>query len=279
MRLLRIASFALASAMILGCSKDITGTTSDVPALAFVRYVHAMPDTGEVDVHLMDAVENLNFADPSTGYIPYRTVSTYTGINAGARHFRVFTNMQSTDINVVSQVIFDTTLTLAANTYYTILHTGLARAGATPHQHFVLITDTKPTVPANQVAIRAFVAATGVGPVDVYKTRDTVSATALPSSPSFSSVAFGAPTTYATFAPDSLVLRVFNRGTTAPTLSKILAPVGAAQQPLLDPVAGTRVGGTALTAFIFPAGVAGSPNKGVTAVSVVYGVDVRPPRQ
>lgn len=279
MKLLRIASLALASAVIAACHSDLTGTTTEIPSLAYVRYVHAMPDTGEVDVHLVDAVENLNFADPTTGYTPYRTVSQYSGIQPGSRHFRVFTNMQSTDINVVSQVIFDTTLTLAASTYYTILHTGFARNGATPHQHFVLITDTKPQVPANQVSVRAFVAASGVGPVDVYKTRDTSSATTLPASPMFQNVAFGTPSGYVSFAPDSLVLRVFNSGTTSPTLSKILAPVGAAQQALLDAVAGTRVAGTGLTAFIFPPGVAGSPNKSLTSASVVYGVDVRPPRQ
>jgi hypothetical protein len=278
MRLLRIASFALASAVIAGCHKDITGTKTDIPTLTYVRYVHAMPDTGEVDVHLVDAVENLNFANPSTGFTPYRTVSEYTGIAAGSRHFRVFTNMQSNDINVVSQVILDTTLTLAANTYYTILHTGFARAGATPHQQFVLLTDSKPNVAANQVAIRAFVAASGIGPVDVYATKDTATATALPSAASFSGVTFGTPSAYVNFTPGSLAFQVFASGTTTPTLTKVPAPAGAAQQPLLDPVAGTTIGGTALTAFIFPAGVAGSPNKSVKA-SIAYGVDVRPPRQ
>ena len=105
MRLRFFASLAVAGSVVVGCGHDISGTTSPIPDLAYVRYVHAMPDTGEVDVHLVDAVENLNFADPSTGYTPYRTVTTYTGISAGSRHFRVFTNMQSTDINVVSQVI------------------------------------------------------------------------------------------------------------------------------------------------------------------------------
>jgi hypothetical protein len=278
MRFLRLASFTLAGAVTAGCSHDLTGTTTSIPDLTYVRYVHAMPDTGEVDVHLVDAVENLNFADPGTGYTPYRTVSTYTGIAAGARHFRVFTNMQSTDINVVSQVIFDTTLTLAANTYYTILHTGYARAGVQPHQHFVLLTDTKPPVTTTQVAVRAIVAAPGIGPVDVYKTADTATATALPSSPAFQAVALGTPSGYSNFAPGAAAFRVFNSGTTTPTLTKVPAPAGAAQQALLDPVAGTTVGGTALTAFIFPAGVAGSPNK-TAAAGISYGVDVRPPRQ
>jgi Domain of unknown function (DUF4397) len=278
MRLLRLTSFALGCAVAAGCSKDVTGTNTSVPPLAYVRYVHAMPDTGEVDVHLVDSVENLNFGDPLTGYTPYRTVSEYTGIGAGSRHFRVFTNMQSTNIDVVSQVIFDTTLTLAPNTYYTILHTGYARAGATPHQHFVLLTDSKPTVANNQVAIRAFVAAPGIGPVDAYTTKDTATATALPASAAFANVPWGTPSGYVNFTPGAMAVRVFNAGTTTPTLTKVQAPAGAAQQPLLDPVAGVTAGGTALTAFIFPAGVAGSPNKSVPA-SIVYGIDVRPPRQ
>jgi hypothetical protein len=277
MRILRFVPFALAVIVIAGCKHDITGTTTSIPELTYVRYVHAMPDTGEVDVHLVDAVENLNFADPSTGFTPYRTVSQYTGIVAGARHFRVFSNMQSTDINVVSQVIFDTTLTLAPNTYYTILHTGFARTGATPHQHFLLLTDTKPTVTTSQVAIRAMVAAPGIGPVDVYKTADTATAAALPGSPTFASVALGTPTPWTPFATGAAAFRAFTAGTTTPILTKVQAPAGAAAQALLDPVAGVTVAGTALTAFIFPAGVAGSPNKSV-GPSIVYGVDVRPPR-
>ena len=278
MRILRFAPFALAVAVIGGCKHDITGTQTEIPSLTFVRYVHAMPDTGEVDVHLVDAVENLNFADPSTGFTAYRYVSQYTGIAAGSRHFRVFTNMQSTDINVVSQVIFDTTLTLAPNTYYTILHTGFARAGATPHQHFVLLTDTRPTVSPSQVAVRAIVAAPGIGPVDVYKTADTATAATLPGSPTFANVALGTPSAFTNFATGAAAFRAFATGTTTPILTKVQAPAGAAQQPLLDPVAGVTVGGTALTAFIFPAGVAGSPNKSVAA-TIVYAVDVLPPRQ
>lgn len=279
MRLLRFAPIALAGAVMLGCKHDITGTTSDIPALAYVRYVHAMPDTGEVDVHLVDAVENLNFGDPSTGYTPYRTVTEYTGIKAGSRHFRVFTDMQSTDINVVSQVILDTTLTLAAGTYYTILHTGFARTGVTPHQQFVVLTDAPPSVTTSQVAIRAINAAPGLGPVDVYKTADTTTGATLPSSPTFANVTYGTPTGFSSFATGAAAFRAFNAGTTTPILTKVQAPAGAAQQALLDPAAGVTVGGTALTAFVFARGVAGSPNNKITTPGIVYGVDVRPPRQ
>jgi uncharacterized protein DUF4397 len=278
MRLLRFAPLALAGAVMLGCKHDITGTTTDVPPLTFVRYVHAMPDTGEVDVHLVDAVENLNFGDPSTGYTPYRTVTEYTGIKAGSRHFRVFTDMQSTDINVVSQVILDTTLTLAPNTYYTILHTGFARTGATPHQHFVVLTDAPPSVSASQVAVRAIVAAP-FGPIDVDKTADTTTAATLPATPTFANVTYGTPTAFSMFATGAAAFRAFAAGTTSPILTKVQAPAGAAQQALLDPVAGVTIGGTALTAFIFPPGVAGSPNNKISAAGIVYGIDVRPPRQ
>src|SRR5689334_14442035 len=277
MRLLRIAALAAVGPLMAACKHDLTGTTTPIPPLAYVRYVHAMPDTGEVDVKLVDAVENLNFADPTTGYTPYRTVSQYSGITAGTRHFRVFTNMQSTDINVISQVIFDTTLTLAEGTYYTILHTGYARTGATPHQHFLLITDTPPTVDNSHVALRAFLAAPGLGAVDVYNTADTATATAL-GSVVFSGVAYLAASSWTNFTTGAAALRVFNSGTTAPTLAKTQAPAGAAAQPLLDPVAGVTIGGTALTAFIFPPGVAGSPNNKLTTTSIIYGIDVRPPR-
>jgi hypothetical protein len=278
MRILRLAPLALGIAVVAGCHQDITGTTTAIPQLAYVRYVHAMPDTGEVDVHLVDKVENLNFADPSTGYTPYRYVSQYSGIEAGSRHFRVFTNMQSTDINVVSQVILDTTLTLAPNTYYTILHSGFARTGATPHQQFVLLTDSRPNVAASQVGMRIILAGPGIGPLDVYTTKDTATATPLPASPAFTNVAFGTPSSWSNFATGAMAVRVFAAGTTTPTLTKVPAPAGAAAQPLLDPVAGTTVAGSALTAFVFPPGVAGSPNNKITTAGVGYGIDVRPPR-
>lgn len=278
MRLLRYAPFAFAGAVLLGCKQDITGTSTDVPPLAFVRYVHAMPDTGEVDVHLVDAVENLNFGDPSTGFTPYRTVTEYTGIKAGSRHFRVFTNMQSTDINVVSQVILDTTLTLSAGTYYTIIHSGFARNGSAPKQHWVVLTDAPPTVAPNQVAVRTIIAAP-FGPIDVYKTADTTTGATLSTAPQFANVTYGTPTAFASFPTGAAAFRAFNVGTTTPILTKVQAPGGAAQQALLDPVAGVTIGGTALTAFIFPPGVAGSPNNKITTAGIVYGVDVRPPRK
>ncbi len=277
MRIMRIVSVGLACAVVAACSGGDTGpTTTSIPPLAYVRYVNAMPDTGSVDVHLVDVVENLNFQDPVTGINTYGFVSSYTGIKAGNRHFRVFTDMGSNDITVVSQVILDTTLTLTANTYYTILHTGYARTGAQPHQKFVVIQDTPPSPSNTQVAIRAFVAAPGFGAVDVYAPTSTTGTT--PAAASFSGVAYGTPSSYVNFATGSLALRAFNAGTTAPTLVQTAAPAGAAQQTYLDPVAGTTIGGSGFTAFIFPAGVAGSP-QGSKAASIVYAVDKRPPRQ
>ncbi len=277
MRLLRITAFGLACGVIAACSHDTGASVTPIPPLTYVRYVHAMPDTGQVDVHLVDSVENLNFGDPVTGQTPYRQISGYTGIGAGSRHFRVFTDMQSTDITVVSQVILDTTVTLAANTYYTILHTGYARASQNPHQHFVVIQDAVPTPSTSQVAIRAIVAAPGIGPVDIYAPATT--SAALPASPVFTGVVYGTPTAWINFAPSaSLAFRAVATGTTAPMLAQLAVPAGAAQQTYLDPVAGISQGGTALTAFVFPAGVPGSPN-GNVAASIGWGIDRRPPRQ
>lgn len=274
MRLSRFALLGIGLAAMAACSSDTGSTTTPIGPLTYVRYVQAMPDTGEVDVHVVDKVENLNFADPGTGYTPYQWVSPYQGIAAGSRHFRVFSDMRSNDINVVSQVILDTTITLAANTYYTILHTGYARAGSTPKQHFVVLQDAVPTPSSAQVAIRAVVAAPGIGPVDVYTPSDTGAAT--PSSAAISSVTYGTPSTWVNFATGKFALRVFASGTTTPMLTQALAPAGAPQQTYLDPVAGTTQGGTALSAFVFPAGIGTQAGK---AAKVVYSVDRRPPRQ
>lgn len=278
LRYLLLTPFALAAAACSDTSNDVTIANNG--PLAYIRYVHAMPDTGSVTVRSIDRVENLPFN--LTGPVSYRNVSAFIGVAAGQRHFKVFTDMGSTDINVIGQVILDTTITLTANTYYTILHTGYARTGQTPKQHWELIQETLPSPSSTQVAIRAIVAAPGLtGGVDVRTAASTAATSATSGTALLTNVVYGTPSTWANVSPaTTLAVRVFPTGTTAADctgcVAQLALPAGAAQQTQLDPVAGVSQGGTALTAFVFPAGVTGSPAAG--AASVNYGVDKRPPR-
>lgn len=277
LRYLLLTPLALA---IAACGSDPSKVTiANNGPLAYIRYVHAMPDTGSVTVRSIDRVENLPFN--LTGPVSYKNVSAFIGVAAGQRHFKVFTDMGSTDINVIGQVMLDTTVTLTENTYYTILHTGYARTGQTPKQRWVLIQETLPSPTTTQVAIRSIVAAPGLATgVDV-RTASTTAATSTTGTAILTNVVYGTPSAWVNVSPAAtLAVRVFPTGTSAADctgcVAQLALPAGAAQQTSLDPVAGVSVGGTALTAFVFPAGVAGSPAAG--AASVNYGVDKRPPR-
>jgi hypothetical protein len=269
-RHLLLGAFALLGATVACSSSDVTRAETQLGPYAFVRYVNAMPDTGAVDVHAVDVVENFN---GGLG-VAYRTVTPYTGIAPGSRHFSVFPT--STDINVTSKVILDTTITFQANTYYTILHTGYARAGATPKQRWVIITDNIPTPGASQIGLRAVVAAPNLGPLDVYSSS-TGGTAPLPASASFPNVAYGTPSAYVNFATGANVLRATASGSNTPVVVESTVPVGApATAATTNPTAGTSYAGSVLTAFYFPAGVAGSPAASFTTPGVTYAVDRRP---
>lgn len=270
MRLQRFGLLAIALVGAGACGGDSNATMTTPGPLAYVRYVQAMPDTGQVDVRFVDQVENF----PALA-VGYRSVTPFQGVKAGSRHFRVFPT--STDPSIASQVILDTTIALAANSYYTILHTGYARTGQAPKQRFVVLQDALPAPSTTQVAIRALVASPGIGPVDAYLPSDTAAAT--PAAASFAGLTFGGAASWLNVGPASFALRLFASGTTTPMLGQLMLPAGAAQQVDLDPVAGTTIGGTAFTAFLFAPGVAGSANKSLTSAGITVGIDRRPPRQ
>ena len=271
---MRMSHFApLAIVAALAACSDSSGITNTPGPLAYVRYVHAMADTGSVDVHLVDKLENLDANAVSYGY-----VSPFQGISAGDRHFRVFTDMGSTDPTVVTQVILDTTVTLQAGTYYTILHTGYARSGQTPKQHFEVIQESMPSVTAGKMGLRTVVATPNVNggaSIDVYTPRKTADPT--PASPVLSNIAYGTPSTWAQLGVDTLAVRATQNATTTQVAQGAM-PIGAAAGVQLDPAAGRTQSGTALTAFVFGPGIPGSPTASRTTAFVSFGVDVRPPR-
>jgi hypothetical protein len=263
-------ALALLGATVACSSSDVTRSVSELGPYAYVRYVNAMPDTGAVDVHAVDVVENFN---GGLG-VSYRTVTPYTGIAPGSRHFGVFPT--STNIAVTSKAILDTTVTFQANTYYTILHTGYARTGSTPKQRWVVLTDNIPTPGASQIGLRAVIAAPNVGPLDVYSSS-TGGTAPLPAAASFSNVAYGTPSAYVNFPTGAMVLRATASGATAPVVVESTVPAGAAAtSSTTNATAGTTYAGSVLTAFYFPAGVAGSPTASLTTPGVTYAIDRRP---
>lgn len=267
MRMSHLVLLATTSIVAAACASDTGGTTNPKQSLAYIRYVNAIADTGVVDVRAVDKVENLYLNS-----VPYRFVGQYIGVAPGDRHFKVFANAGSTDINQVSQVLVDTTVSLTAGQYYTILHTGFARTGSSPRQHWVVVPETKPTVAAGKFAMRAMVALGGDGPIDVYTPVDTGDAN--PAAAVVSNVDFGTPSA---FVPVDTTAKLVARATVsaaATRLAQTRLPAGAPAQLQLDPAAGVSQSGSAMTVFYFPAGL----GQAAGAASVGYGIDVRPPR-
>jgi hypothetical protein len=281
MRFERTVLLAALAVSAVACSSDTNGVTNPAGPLAYIRYVEASPDTGSVDFRAVDIVENLDANNVGYGY-----VGAYHGVQPGNRHFKVFVDLASSDINVVTQVMKDTTLTLAAGTYYTVLHTGFARTTNAPKQHLQLITDSPASPSSSQFALRTFLASPGaLGAVDVYTTTDTTSA--LSGSPTYPNVAYLTPSAYSNFGTAaSMFLRITQpASTTVLANSRILQ--GAPANGVTSPIPGTSIGGSVLTAFIF------APNDTVSAnvctatapgckvakftrPVVVYAIDKRP---
>lgn len=269
MKLQRFVLLAAVFGAVAACNNDTGGTLTDPGPLAYVRIVHATPDTGLITFRVTDRVENLNCAE-----VTYRTVCSYAGIAPGSRHFKVFA-AASNELSVVTQMLHEQDISLTAGTYYTLVYSGFARTGGTPADNFTVIEDNTTTPAANKFSLRAIVAAPGfTANQDVFVTATTTST--LPATPTFSNLAKGTPSTWAVLDTGTAAVRSFDTGTTATarvTSSVLSGFVAPSSEPgsVATRGAGSQTGG-ALTVFIFPAGPTGTGN----AAGVTYAVDRRP---
>jgi hypothetical protein len=262
----------------LGCEKEAT-FTEPLPDFAAIHFVNAVPDTMQQDFRVVDIVSNAGLFDAN-----FRgTNMFYQGIESGSRTLRVF--LSSADPTIAQQVLQESPLSLTTGTGYTYIHAGFARTGSTPGRTAILIQDTPPTPATSQIGFRIINVAAGLGPVDVWVRQRPVNATtadSLPDTRTVANLAFGAASAYAVFGRDSVAADtsriVFTAaGTKTPVLASIVAPAGVAGTATADPIAGSRVAQTVLTAVLVPRSVAGSPATNFTTPSVLYLVDRRPP--
>lgn len=261
----------LVAALALGgvaCGEDDAGPIlAPTPPIAFVRYVHIVPDTSSMDWRPIDAVDN----SPEALNMQFRANTPYRAMGAGARRLRVFPT--SSNINITSQIVIDTTITFTANTYYTLIHIGLARAGQAPADRIWVVEDAIPaTIGASQVALRVINAAVGLGAVDV----ETAAAAAGPYSSFAANVPYGTAGTYQLVATGARVLRANAAGTSTNLAAASTAPAGAAASGGLSAAGGSTIGGSAMTAIVVPRSVAGSAAANFTAPGIIYLVDKAP---
>lgn len=279
MRFQRLISAAILACAVSACAKDVTGVTRTLPPLAYVRYVNAVPDTFDMDFRAVDQVAYsqpfLNVAFKGLGE------GNFQGYQAGSRHIRIFLDPNPANTSapvapsIVSTVMVDTTLSLTAGHYYTLVHIGHARAPS--NEKLWVIEDA--TLPAQNAGIqyRVVNAAPVQGNLDVFVTAD--STTALSGAPAVSNLAAGANTAYASQATGAYVIRLTLPGTFTRVGGAATLQAGTAGTTSADPIFGSGQAGSIFTAFIFDAKSAGSVSPTTAATpGVVYFPDMQPPR-
>jgi hypothetical protein len=276
----------VSAAVLAGCNGQDTGVTvTNLGPLAYVRFVHAVPDRGPITGRWVDKVENWVGTPTSGGAlgISYRAVTPFQGVSAGSRHFRLFP--ATTNIDSTQMVLADVTSDLAANTYYTFLVTGYRTCnGASPAEQVVRITETHPTIGASQYALRVIAAAPGFTTNQDYFITATA-AGALPATAQFANVPFSvdpavlsARTWVSLPTAATQFVRGFNTGTATASLAavSVAAPGTPTTVNTANPFPSTNVAGSALTAFVFPQQRNQTTCAVTGSVGSAFGVDVRP---
>ncbi len=252
------------------CGDDELGPPPPIGAL---RFVNAVADTGAMDFRVIDVVGDA----PQFLENTFRSATPYQAVEAGSRHLKVFMTPSRSDTLVGAPTVWDTTFTFAAGTNYTVVMTGFARSGSTPALGMQIIQDD-PTAPAaGQIRLRAINLGSGLGAIDAFW-RPT--AAPAPGTGFATNLAFGGAGAYAPLDTAALRVAATATGTTTPTLADVVGPPGVAGTPSANPIAGTSVAGSVLTAIFMPASVtsSGAPQGGAFAApSIIYVADRRPP--
>lgn len=269
---------ALAVAALAACSRDAT-FVEPTPPLAAIHWVHAVPDTMQEDMRIVDIVSNAGLYDAD-----FRGANMfYQGIEVGSRHVRIFNS--STDPAIAQQVMKDTAIDFAVTDSVTFIHMGFARTGSTPARQVRLFTDKAADPAGTNIGFRAIHAGAGMANLDVNLIRHRGDTLTLPATPLIANLTYGAASTYVTVAADaaaadSLRVVVTAAGTTAPILANVALPAGEAGDVTKNPIAGARVARSVMTAVLVPRSVAGSTapqTAAFTTASAVILVDRRPP--
>lgn len=251
--------------IIAGCSGDSVSKLVAPSASAAIRWVNAVPDTMPLDYRVIDVVTNANEAS-----IAYRSSSGgYRQLPPGSHHIRIFlagTTAAGNAPSVVQTVVLDTTFDFAVNHYYTVLHAGYMKSGASPKHRLIITDDVFPPGTAGSISVRAVNAMASAA--DIFASMAVAAGGAVTPPAAFSGVAFGSATPYvgiavAPAAPAASTYRIAVTAAGAPStiVADGLAPVGApatdssAAAPALNAVAGTQQSASVLTFVATPPAV------------------------
>ena len=274
---------------LVACNKVEQGVLQPIPPLAGLRYVNLVNDTGAMDFGIVNFVgdaPNTTAATFRTGGAPYGLSTNFLPphfpVEAG-RDVQIQVFMNGLDQAVASKVMFDTMCTFTAGVNYTFFLYGNARTGGAG-VHALVTVDTLPAAPAG-VAFRVInLGGASVGAVDVDVVAQTVATplvAPLPGTASFTNVAHKGVTAYTNFAVSATLKAIATAApnTRTPSLAAANSPPGVRGDTLVNPVAGTNVAGTAISAIIVPASVVGSTAPQTAAFlvpTVLFLIDRKP---
>lgn len=274
---MRIARVGILGALVfgaIGCqSKDTGVTRPDIPPLAFVRYINAVPDTFNLSVRFIDQLE---FVPQTFANVPYGSEGQggFQGIEAGTHRFRVFTYDPDLNANngqeATTAMLVDTSFTFVAGEHYTIMHAGYARAGQLPAQKAYILTHTLPAENAN-ISVLAIHAGVGL-PAGVSNVDLVAGATTLASGVGFGEMS----ATYGSQAVGDFTAD-FTQAGTATVVASDSPPEGVAGSEGASAIAGSTVGGSVFTAVLFGPSVAGSGASSHPAPFIGWFADRQPP--
>jgi len=256
----RVRLFACCVVLLaLGCKKDAT-FTEPLPAYAHITWLNAVSDTGQLDVRVIDIPTNASFMDAD-----FRTTQPFPlNIEPGTRHIKVFNS--STVDSIARKSLLDTSYTFVDDQPYSFYLVGFARPGSTPAMRAVITNLTPATPGPGQFAIRVLNLAPSLAgsirPIpDTTAHPDAFILTTktLPSTAAFTNLPFNTPSAYINVDTGSYRLALTVTGTTDPMVVQASIPPGVAGASGGTPgVAGSRIGGSVLTAIIVPRSVPAS---------------------
>lgn len=285
-----------ASLVFAGCEKDVDGELVTPTVVAGLRYVNLVPDTGGMDIRVIDVIGDA----PNTFNATFRTAGQpygvgivgfpmHTAVLAGERQIRAF--MNSTDPAIATQVMLDLTYTFEANVNYTVYLYGYSRTGSTPSLQAVVTRDDPTDPGSTNFAIRTVHLAPDLSPtltgtaVDVFV--DTLSAATTPSgTATFSNADATSVSSYVTkpVRVAAGVVPALNyraavtaTSTTTPFIQADV-PNGTVGTSTVNPIAGDLVGGSAFSIIVAPRSVSGSTATNFTTPALLMIVDRKPTR-
>jgi Domain of unknown function (DUF4397) len=297
-RIYQLSVLCLAAGVVSACYPDQVVDTTTPPASG-VRFINAVPDSSGAfgfDLRFVDIVESnaqfrISFRNAPSQTVTSGTTDTlvvgtsiqFKDAAAGSRHFRIF--LSDTLQSIASTVVVDSTVTLVANHNYSFILWGNGRSpkGAPDAMHLTIL-DEAPQDPGTQVGLRLINATSAAVDGSAY-----ARGTALPTSPTWASVAPFSATTWVTQAPGTIDYDVRASGAATAMFADRQALPGAAAFSSagaggkidIDAVPGTTVAGSAVTVIVFPRSVAGArtPQTAPFQIpNVVTMWDRRPPR-